>query len=656
MIHVRAFRSTGRIPVASRHDFPFHLALALAIGSLGCAPSPPGGQGTGGSGSGGMGSGGSSAGSGGSSSGGSGSGSGGQSASGGSTTSSGGTGSGSGGRAGSGGSASGGGTGSGGLGSGGSTGSGGAAPAAGTLTGDVAFSVPSQSFKGMLTVGMTTPISGAEIRYTTDGTLPTASSTLYAGTPLAISATTQLRAMPFSGGQAGGLVSTAIYLARTFDLSSKLPIVLLDDYGKGASTDKTLYLEAAVMIFEPVNGTAALTNLPTVVSRAGFHLRGQSSANFDQKPYKVELRDNADADAKYAVLGMTADADWALIPPYYDRALLRNPFTYDLGREMGLNAPHIKFAEVYLNFAARAMADTDYVGVYWVTETINIGGHRTPLKKLAATDTTAPGVTGGYIFKFDQAATDKNAPHLTCKAATGVTCWTDCELTDPVPLPAPTEQLAWITNYVQSFHNTLFTTPLGNYAQYIDVPSFVDYLIISELTRNVDAYARSAFFSKDRDALLKGGPLWDYNFALGVGGTNTVNPMSSTNDSGWQYRGVAAGSLPGRNVNSWFPKLMTDAAFVTQVKTRWKALRAGTGLLSQAAIEKRLNDLVAQLPEDSMARDFAKWPVSHVYPTTMGGGGGFRIIGPTATTWAGQVQALHDFLLARVTWMDSQLQ
>ena len=78
--------------------------------------------------------------------------------------------------------------------------------------------------------------------------------------------------------------------------------------------------------------------------------------------------------------------------------------------------------------------------------------------------------------------------------------------------------------------------------------------------------------------------------------------------------------------------------------------------IEDSDIEKRLNDLVAQLPEDSMARDFAKWPVSHVYPTTMGGGGGFRIIGPTATTWAGQVQALHDFLLARVTWMDSQLQ
>ena len=47
--------------------------------------------------------------------------------------------------------------------------------------GDVALSVPSQSFKGTLSVGISTDHPGAEIRYTTDGTLPTASSTALRG-------------------------------------------------------------------------------------------------------------------------------------------------------------------------------------------------------------------------------------------------------------------------------------------------------------------------------------------------------------------------------------------------------------------------------------------------------------------------------------------
>jgi hypothetical protein len=554
-------------------------------------------------------------------------------------------------RAGTGGSAS---TGSGGggvPGTGGATttgSTGGAAPAtSGTpLIGGVAFSTPSQSFKAQLAVSMTTAIAGAEIRYTVDGTLPTATSKLSAGTALIVTATTQLRAQAFVAGTASGLVSTAIYIARTFDLTSKLPIVIVDGYGKGQPTDKNVYKDAAVMIFEPVGGSASLTSLPTIATRAGYHIRGQSSASFPQKPYKLELWDNANADSKYAVLGMPADADWALIAPYYDRALIRNPFVYTLGKDMGMEAPRAQYAEVYVNYAARALGDADYQGIYWLTETIKNSGHRTNLKELETTDTTLPAISGGYIFKFDQAAAEE--PKLVCTGSnpisTGIgtgsgakgTCWSDLEVVDPDPLGA--EQKAWLTTYIQTFHNALHATPIGDYAASIDVPSFVDYLIVNEVTRNVDAYVRSAYFFKDRDGKLKGGPLWDYNFALAVGGSTSIDPKG-----GWQYQGT-------RNINNWFPKLSGDAAFMAQVKTRYKALR--TNLLSQASIDQRINMLIAPLDAAAVARDYAKWPVSTVLP----GGHSGIVYGPSVATWDGQVQAMRDFITARLAWMDTQLQ
>ncbi|HMI94409.1 MAG TPA: CotH kinase family protein [Polyangiales bacterium] len=43
---------------------------------------------------------------------------------------------------------------------------------------------------------------------------------------------------------------------------------------------------------------------------------------------------------------MSADSDWALIAPYYDRTLIRNPFVYELGRELGLQAPRSAHVEV----------------------------------------------------------------------------------------------------------------------------------------------------------------------------------------------------------------------------------------------------------------------------------------------------------------------
>jgi hypothetical protein len=545
----------------------------------------------------------------------------------------------------------------GGTGLAGSSGSGGSAgmspePPA-TLIGDVTFSTPSQTFRDSIMVGMATGIAGAEIRYTTDGTLPTAASMLYAGTPVALTATTQVRAMPFAAGAPTGAVSTAVYIARTFDFTSDLPIVVVDGYGKGKPEDKEVYLDAAVMLFEVSGGMASIAALPNVATRAGYHVRGQSSASFPQTPYKLELWDNANTDADYPVLGMPSDSDWALIPPYYDRALVRNPFVYTLGKEMGLEAPRTAYAEVYLNYENRPLSDADYQGIYWISETIKNAEVRTNLKQLHDTDTTEPDISGGYIFKFDQAAAEM--PELVCSGADpisggfgqmqggqgGGTCWVDLEVIDPDPLNVQSQ--TWLTGYIQTFHDSLHATPIGDYAQHIDVPSFVDYLIINELTRNVDAYVRSAYYHKQRTdpmdptvGKLKAGPLWDYNFSLAVGGSGTVDPMG-----GWQFEG-------SRNVNNWYPKLAADPAFMALVKTRWAALRQN--LFSTASLDARITMLAAPLT-NAVVRDFAKWPVDSVYPN----GTGF-VRGPVVPTWAEQIQALRTYVSARVAWMDTQLQ
>jgi hypothetical protein len=186
---------------------------------------------------------------------------------------------------------------------------------------------------------------------------------------------------------------------------------------------------------------------------------------------------------------------------------------------------------------------------------------------------------------------------------------------------------------VQAFHDALHATPIGDYAAYIDVGSFVDYLIVNELTRNVDAYTRSAYFHKDRDGKLKGGPLWDYNFSLAVGGQNTVDP-----EGGFQYDG-------SRNVNNWYPKLTGDPAFMAQVRARWQELRQG--VFSDAALDARVTALAEPLAQ-AAARDYARWPVAEVYRNPG------IVRGPTLAGWEEQLQALRDFLARRAAWIDAQ--
>jgi len=519
-----------------------------------------------------------------------------------------------------------------------------------TLVGDVTFSVPSQTFRGELPVSLATVVAGAEIRYTTDGTLPTATSMRYADA-LRLTATTQLRAQAFAQGAATGKPSTAIYIARTFDRTSDLPIVVVDGYGGGKPTDKEVYKNAAIMLFEPADGMASIAAPPAIATRAGYHVRGQSSARLPQTPYRIELWNNADEDADYAVLGMPADSDWALIAPYYDRALIRNPLVYQLGRDIGLQAPRVRFAEVYVNYESRPIAATDYAGVYWMTETIKNNSDRLDLKQLESADVSAPVLSGGYIFKFDQAAAEE--PKLACTGSPPIstgfgmggapragsggsvpkgTCWSDLEVVDPDPLAL--EQAAWLTDYVQHFHDAVHATPIGDYGTYIDVASFVNYLLINELTRNVDSYVRSAYYYKDRGGKLVAGPLWDYNFSLGVGGASSIDPMGN-----WQFKG-------SRNVNDWYPKLTADPAFMSQVNARWAELRQG--VLSDASIAKRIDELTAPIA-NAAKRDYEKWHVADILKPDA------FVRGPSATTWEGQVQALRDFVRARAAWMDTQL-
>jgi hypothetical protein len=524
------------------------------------------------------------------------------------------------------------------------------------MEGDIRFSEPSGTFEGSLSVGIESPIEGAQIRFTTDGSAPTASSPLYDGNPVVVTDTRQLRAQAFVGDGVAGNPGTALYVARTFELTSDLPIVVVDGYSLGKPEDRDVYQDMAMLVYEPLEGVASLSNPPTLATRGGYHLRGQSSATFEQAPYRVELWDNASEDFDQPLLGMPAEADWALIGPYSDRSLIRNAFTYDLGRDMGLSAPRYAFAEVYINQTDLTLTPEDYQGIYMVVETIKNNSDRLDLAQLEEGDVDAEQITGGYIFKFDWAASEE--PTLACtgsgplggggfgfgggfgqgggqqggQAAPPVeagTCWTDLEVVDPEPLAGA--QAEYLTGYVQQFHDALHQQAFAAYSEFIDVASFVDVFIVNELTRNLDAYTRSAYYYKERGEPITAGPLWDFNLTLGMGFGTNLDPV------GWQFE--------ERNVASdWFRILGADPAFLAAVSTRWAELRQG--LLSQAELDARIDALVEPLT-NAAVRDFERWPVAEVAQ------GIFQI--PTDPTWDGQVQVIHDWLGERLAWLDSQL-
>ncbi|MEU7908858.1 CotH kinase family protein [Actinoplanes sp. NPDC049118] len=503
----------------------------------------------------------------------------------------------------------------------------GAAPAA--AADDITFSVPSGAFQGSVSVAMSTAISGAEIRYTTDGRPPAAASALYPGRALSLTATTQLRAQAFVNGVATGAGGTGLYVARSFDAQHNLPLLLIDDYGRGKPGRD--FVDAAAMVFDTAAGTASLSAAPAVATRAGIHLRGQSSATFDKAPYRLEFRDSADDDADHPVLGMPADSDWVLRGPFSDKSLIREALVYDLGREMGMVAPRYRFVELYLNVDSAPVAAADYQGVYMLVETIKNSKDRLDLKQLKEADTTLPKITGGYIFKFEWLAAEE--PTLTCTGA-AATCWNFLEVEDPSPLNA--QQKSWLTQYLQQFHDLLhssrFADPQTGYRSWIDVGSWVDLIILNEFSREMDSYLRSTYFYKDREGPIVAGPLWDYDLTFGTGGF-----FGNEQTAGWQHQQTRS-----PQANDWFQILLTDPALQQDLKARWQALRRG--LLSDSALAARVDALSAPLTAAAQ-RNFQRWPNL----TT-------RMIGPfvtdTAATWAGQVQVMRSWMTRRAAWLD----
>ncbi|MGP4110280.1 CotH kinase family protein [Streptomyces sp. 4N509B] len=508
-----------------------------------------------------------------------------------------------------------------------------AAPRQADLTGDITFSVPSGTFSEAVDVALSTTVADATIRYTTDGTPPTATSTAYDGEPLRLTATTQLRAQPFVDGAATGAMGTALYVASTAGVAQAahdLPLLVMDAYGAGKPGRE--YEDVATMIMEPgADGTASVADAPAVASRAGFHLRGQSSSTFAKAPYRLELWDNEDDDADHPVLGMPADSDWVLRGPFTDKSLIREALVYDLGRAMGLAAPRYRFVEVYLNLDDQPMAAADYQGVYMIVETIKINSDRLDLAELEEEDVTPPAVTGGYVFASEWLASEE--PTLPCTGP-AATCWQDLEVKEPGDLQP--EQLEWLTGHVQEFHDALHgetpADPDTGYPAYIDTGSFVDQVILNELSRGMDSYIRSTYFHKDREGPIVAGPLWDFDLTFGVGGY-----FENQETAGWQFEQTR---YPVGN--DWYLRLMNIPAFSEQVDARWEELRQG--LLSDAALRTRVAELAAPLA-DAAERNFEKWP--NLSSSMVG-----AFVTPTSETWQEQVDILEEWLTERITWLD----
>jgi hypothetical protein len=490
------------------------------------------------------------------------------------------------------------------------------------------ISVDSGVFTADFPVEITAPDPLATIRYTTDGTIPTSSSTAYAG-PITITATTELRAASFRDDYVTSRLVSETYSNLANDVTSfnsDLPVLLLDTFGQtigGADQSATSFT-----LFEPDSQTGRTTfdSDPTVTSRAGLKIRGSSSSGFAKKPYSLELRnDHDDDDRDISLLGMPAESDWVMHSPYtFDRAFVRNRLIYELSNQVGQYATRTQFVEVFLNSNNDDLTLSDYVGIYVIIEKIKRGADRVDVEKLPSQHVTEPSIDGGYIIKIDRA--DPGDAGFTAGGRGLKYVYPKEEV-----ITTNQTQVDWLTEYIDDFAGALNAGDYVNpqtglsYDDYIDIDTWVDHHLLNEIAKNVDAFVLSTYMYKSRGGKLVAGPIWDFDRSMESIDSRDDDPQNWLNN----------------HFNGWWNRLFQNPDFLQQYGDRWQQLRGDQFHIDN--IHGVIDEFTAEV-EEAQVRNFDRWPA--VSPRTSPGP---HLNG----TWEGEVAHLKNWLSERVVWIDS---
>ena len=163
-------------------------------------------------------------------------------------------------------------------------------------------------------------------------------------------------------------------------------------------------------------------------------------------------------------------------------------------------------------------------------------------------------------------------------------------------------QKNYIQNYISDFEFAVFNyddNDGNSYLKYINRQSFFDFIIINEISRNVDGYRLSTFLFKEKNGPLHAGPFWDFDRTFG----------NANYFSGWETNGLALWAnlkTDNNQVPFWWKFMCSDAVFANPMQCRWKELR--TSSLSNSRIYLVLDSLIDVI-EPARERNFNRWPI-----------------------------------------------
>lgn len=326
--------------------------------------------------------------------------------------------------------------------------------------------------------------------------------------------------------------------------SGTLPVLYIQTENNAAITSKDDYINATYYL-----DNQGLSDYQSIGSKAeplAMEIRGRGNyswTGFDKKPYRIKLAD------KQPLLGMTKSKHFALLAHADDsndrKGFMRNAVGMELSKLIGMTyTPDAKPLELVLN--------GDYIGLYFLTETIRVDKDRVNIVEQEDEETDASAITGGWLVEIDNYNTD---PHITIKEGGKTTMW----ITYKTPEVLSSQQEQYLTQQMQLIDGLVYgdknSSELWNH---LDMDALAKFYIVQELTDNYESFHGSCYLHKEMGENEKWyfGPVWDFGSSF------------NRDKSQYMYQGDVWH-------NHWIPEICKFPAFMERVKEIWNEFYKG---------------------------------------------------------------------------------
>lgn len=281
-----------------------------------------------------------------------------------------------------------------------------------------------------------------------------------------------------AGGQPSGSVS----------ISGSLPVLYIETEDRKPITSRTEYLDAEYWLdpagdeeVEPSGSAEA----PLPMQIRG---RGHSSWNSPKKPYKIKL------GTKTALMGMPKNKHWALLKPSENTVA-----GLQLGKLVGMAwTSSFRPVEVVLN--------GDYIGLYFLTETIRIDDDRVDIYEQKDQETDPDLIKGGWLVEVDNYRDE-------CQISIPENSQWTLTIRYHSPEDLSDIQRRWLTDEFDSINKAVYSSDKKStlWEEYLDVESMARFFILQEVMDNPDGFHGSFYLHKNLgdDAKWIAGPVWD---------------------------------------------------------------------------------------------------------------------------------------------------